>query len=221
IYSGGLKHPAKIASLSSKTLADKIRARAGPNVRLVQTFQIINSFTTADESIDRQFLRRAAEIIKSANAKGWVQAHHVASETVAALCCANDPVGVVNIEHICRAMCFVAAADVESLHHHENIWGLDALGFRPSRFETLSQNQKDAFMPFGIGRHACPAGNSFAGKLIAILVVTLIKQLETAETGTKIQFNDEELDDECNVAVSLPTGRSATKNWVVYPNPEA
>ncbi|CAH0042519.1 unnamed protein product [Clonostachys rhizophaga] len=360
---GKIDRARRIADLSSRNLVDRLRARAGPNTRLVQAFGVNNSFTTVDESIHRQFLRRALEIIKSANAKRWVEAQHLASETAAALCCADGNVGGLNIEHICRVMCFVTAlglifpttrqttfdyerlnwitqtindlwvqskskgpqndrllsklrdelqsllpeerddplalilpayetlwrvvlltyvhvafrhidgdtkvmlqeilkrfhdpeqvefdsrmvrfsqealrlypptkriyraswfgavaADVESLHHGENIWGPDALEFRPSRFEALTRNQKDAFMPFGIGRHACPASNSFAGKLIGILVVTLIKQLGTAESGTKIKFDDEELDDECHVMAPLPTGRSVTKNWVVYPNPES
>lgn len=100
------------ADLSSRNLVDRLQARAGPNTRLVQAFGINNSFTTVDESIHQQFLRRALEIIKSANAKRWVQVHHVASQTVAALCCTNDKVGVLNIEHICRLMCFVAALDI-------------------------------------------------------------------------------------------------------------
>jgi hypothetical protein len=70
---------------------------------------INNSFTTVDESIHRQFLRRAVEIIKSANAKRWVEAQHLARGTAAAHCCANGKVSALNIEQICRVMCFVTA----------------------------------------------------------------------------------------------------------------
>jgi len=46
-----------------------------------------------------------------------------------------------------------------TIHHDKEIWGEDALEFRPERFETLTPRQKDAFIPFSIGPRACIGRN--------------------------------------------------------------
>ncbi|CAD6194371.1 unnamed protein product [Caenorhabditis auriculariae] len=51
--------------------------------------------------------------------------------------------------------------DTWSIHHDVDIWGDDALQFRPQRFNDLSGSQKRAFMPFGIGPKQC-VGMRFA-----------------------------------------------------------
>ncbi|KZL69286.1 cytochrome P450 [Colletotrichum tofieldiae] len=56
--------------------------------------------------------------------------------------------------------------DIESMHHDERIWGLDALEFCTDRFSKLTQDQKDAYMLSGIGKNVCIAISSFGRKVI-------------------------------------------------------
>ncbi|KAF4463507.1 Cytochrome P450 [Fusarium albosuccineum] len=105
------------------------------------------------------------------------------------------------------------AADVESMHHDVQIWGLDALEFRPSRFGALIQDQKDAYMPFGVGRNTCPAINGFGRKMISSLVVALITRLGTRESGARVWFGDDKLD--IDMRAPLPTGRNDMGQWVI------
>ncbi|KAK2028965.1 hypothetical protein LX32DRAFT_719483 [Colletotrichum zoysiae] len=107
------------------------------------------------------------------------------------------------------------AADVESLHHDERIWGPDALEFRPGRFAALTQDQKNAYMPFGADKNVCPAVNGFGGKMIASLVVVLIKRLGTSGDGARIWFGDTKLD--TDTRAPLPTGRNDMWEWVIRP----
>ncbi|KAK2051970.1 hypothetical protein LY76DRAFT_672915 [Colletotrichum caudatum] len=106
-----------------------------------------------------------------------------------------------------------AAADVESLHHDERIWGPDALEFRPGRFATLTQDQMNAYMPFGADKNVCPAINGFGRRMIASLVVALIKRLGTRGDGARIRFGDNKLD--TDMGAPLPTGRSDMSEWVI------
>ncbi|PIC18488.1 hypothetical protein B9Z55_024361 [Caenorhabditis nigoni] len=46
-------------------------------------------------------------------------------------------------------------------HRDRDIWGDDVNCFRPSRFENLSEQQRKAFMPFGVGPRQC-VGMRFA-----------------------------------------------------------
>ncbi|CCD67144.2 Cytochrome P450 [Caenorhabditis elegans] len=46
-------------------------------------------------------------------------------------------------------------------HHDREIWGNDVDCFRPSRFENLTEQQRKAFMPFGVGPRQC-VGMRFA-----------------------------------------------------------
>ncbi|PHH62306.1 hypothetical protein CDD82_2021 [Ophiocordyceps australis] len=106
-----------------------------------------------------------------------------------------------------------AAADVESLHHDEEIWGSDALQFRPSRFSRLSKHQTEAYMPFGAGPNICPAASGFGRKIIVVLVMALLNRLGTKESGAKISYGDDNyLKDE---TVPLPTGRDKMGAWSV------
>ncbi|KAK1480426.1 hypothetical protein CCUS01_16250 [Colletotrichum cuscutae] len=107
----------------------------------------------------------------------------------------------------------VVAADVESMHHDFRIWGHDALNFRPSRFSKLTQDQKDAYMPFGVGRNVCPAINGFGRKMISSLVVVLLTRLGTRASGAQVRFSDDRLDQDSTAP--LPTGRNDAVKWVL------
>lgn len=105
------------------------------------------------------------------------------------------------------------AADVESLHHDERIWGPDALEFRPGRFTALTQDQCDAYMPFGVGKNACPAANGFGRRMIASLVAVLFNRLGSSESGARVWFGNDGL--EGDARAPLPTGRGDMERWVV------
>ncbi|MCJ1310302.1 hypothetical protein MMC25_003964 [Agyrium rufum] len=76
------------------------------------------------------------------------------------------------------------AADIEALHRDPQIWGRDALLFRPSRWAERSEVHPDkskiakasaAFVPFGARPFACPARERFAPRMIALLVAALLE----------------------------------------------
>ncbi|KXH27190.1 hypothetical protein CSAL01_13651, partial [Colletotrichum salicis] len=106
-------------------------------------------------------------------------------------------------------------ADVESMHHDFRIWGHDALNFRPSRFSKLTQDQKDAYMPFGVGRNVCTAINGFGRKMISSLVVVLLTRLGTRTSGARVWFRDDKFDQDSTAP--LPTGRDDAVKWIVSP----
>ncbi|GJD03425.1 cytochrome P450 [Colletotrichum higginsianum] len=104
-------------------------------------------------------------------------------------------------------------ADVESMHHDKRIWGPDALEFRPSRFDKLTRDQEHAYMPFGVGKNACPAENGFGRKMVSFLVVVLVTRLGTRASGAGVRLGDDHLD--VDVRAPLPTGRNDAEKWVV------
>ncbi|KAK1467807.1 hypothetical protein CTAM01_16993 [Colletotrichum tamarilloi] len=76
----------------------------------------------------------------------------------------------------------------------------------------MTQDQKSAYMPFGVGMNACPAINGFGRKMISSLVVVLITRLGTRDSGARIWFGDDKLD--IDMRAPLPTGRNDMGEWV-------
>jgi Cytochrome P450 len=76
----------------------------------------------------------------------------------------------------------LCAADVEAVHRDNKIWGDDALQFDPRRWSRSGVNGRkkmmDNFLPFGYGSLSCPAKGEFAPKMIGLLVVVLVRELE-------------------------------------------
>ncbi|KAK5658481.1 hypothetical protein OQA88_1870 [Cercophora sp. LCS_1] len=101
-------------------------------------------------------------------------------------------------------------ADVEGCHRHAQIWGADALEFRPERFDTLKSLQEEAYFPYSLGPHRCPAINGFGNRMITMLLVALGRTL-SAEAG-RVRFNDAGLDGDNKTP--LPTGRGDVGSWV-------
>jgi cytochrome P450 len=70
------------------------------------------------------------------------------------------------------------------MHRMEEIWGDDAMEFNPERFreDRLGRAQKQAYIPFGGGKHLCPGRNfAFAenlGFMAALLVGFEVQGLE-------------------------------------------
>jgi cytochrome P450 len=62
---------------------------------------------------------------------------------------------------------------VQQIHHDTNIWGSDALDFRPDRFqEKLSAEQNKCYLPFSI---SCPARHGFAYGFAGAIVAEILK----------------------------------------------
>jgi Cytochrome P450 len=76
----------------------------------------------------------------------------------------------------------LVAADIEAVHRDGQTWGPDALQFEPGRWARYSRDERkrmmDNLLPFGYGILSCPAKKEFAPKLIALMVVVLLRELE-------------------------------------------
>ncbi|EGO56388.1 hypothetical protein NEUTE1DRAFT_44810 [Neurospora tetrasperma FGSC 2508] len=101
------------------------------------------------------------------------------------------------------------SADVQACHRDFNVWGRDALEFRPERFDNLTPLQEKAYFPFSLGSHKCPAFGGFGNRMVTMLVVSMGRAL-SPEAG-KLNFKDAQLDN--HVGISLPTGRDEMENW--------
>jgi dihydroceramidase len=63
--------------------------------------------------------------------------------------------------HYFRNSYEIIAADIEACHLSTDIWGLGAESFDPMRWHILSDEQNEAFMPFGGRPFQCPAQPDF------------------------------------------------------------
>ncbi|KAI2469554.1 hypothetical protein F4781DRAFT_431260 [Annulohypoxylon bovei var. microspora] len=104
-------------------------------------------------------------------------------------------------------------ADVEWCHRNTHIWGPDAEQFRPSRFQGVTADMRQAYMPFGAGKHQCPTAKTFSYHAIIILVVVLAKRLGTVQTGSKVVFGNAKLD--ADPKELLPSGRMGMEDWTI------
>ncbi|CAK7269172.1 hypothetical protein SEPCBS57363_003466 [Sporothrix epigloea] len=105
------------------------------------------------------------------------------------------------------------AANVSALHRDIDIWGADAMAFRPDRFDVnMSTEQKQAYLPFGLTPHLCPAFHGFGERIILLLVALLSARLGP-KTAT-IKYNDAQPD--ANLDSELPTGRYDMEDWALY-----
>jgi len=64
-----------------------------------------------------------------------------------------------------------------TIHHSTEIWGPDADEFRPERWETITEQQKAAFIPFSYGPRAC-VGRNVAEMELALIVATVFRRYE-------------------------------------------
>ncbi|KAH6640645.1 PhoD-like phosphatase-domain-containing protein [Chaetomium tenue] len=67
------------------------------------------------------------------------------------------------------------SASLTTLHRHPLIWGPNPTTFRPSRFDTtaLTPAQRQAYVPFSVKPHRCPAAGGFGERMVVVLVVAL------------------------------------------------
>ncbi|KAI6082821.1 cytochrome P450 [Hypoxylon rubiginosum] len=108
-------------------------------------------------------------------------------------------------------------ADVEKCHRDKNIWGSDALQFRPSRWRTVSADMQRAYMPFSNGRHTCPAAWGFGYRAIIILVAALARRLGTRDAGAVMYFGGLNGEIERHPDTPLPYGRQELEGWLLLP----
>ncbi|KAI9871700.1 MAG: hypothetical protein M1830_002597 [Pleopsidium flavum] len=73
----------------------------------------------------------------------------------------------------------VLSVPAYTIHHSTAIWGADADEFRPERWDdaNLTEEQKNAFIPFSYGPRAC-VGRNVAEMELALIVSTVIRRYE-------------------------------------------
>ncbi len=64
-----------------------------------------------------------------------------------------------------------------TIHHSKDIWGPDADEFRPERWETITERQKNAFIPFSYGPRSC-VGRNVAEMEMALITATVFRRYE-------------------------------------------
>ncbi len=71
----------------------------------------------------------------------------------------------------------VLSVPAYTIHHSPAIWGADADAFRPERWDTVTEAQKNAFIPFSYGPRAC-VGRNVAEMELALIVATVFRRYE-------------------------------------------
>ncbi|KFY54761.1 hypothetical protein V496_07175 [Pseudogymnoascus sp. VKM F-4515 (FW-2607)] len=64
-----------------------------------------------------------------------------------------------------------------TIHRLESIWGADGDQYRPERWETLTEDQKKAFVPFGHGPRSC-VGRNVAEMELTLAMATLVRRYD-------------------------------------------
>lgn len=111
------------------------------------------------------------------------------------------------------------AADIKACHLDKSIWGTDVLEYKPSRFATLTEDQKEAYMPFGISPFLCPAKPVFGPRMIGMVVGNLFLALQ--ERGSWRLFGrDKHSANDYVSGERLNNDRSAFDDLILYLNEE-
>jgi benzoate 4-monooxygenase len=71
----------------------------------------------------------------------------------------------------------VLSVPAYTIHHSTEIWGPDAEQFRPERWDTVTEKQKNAFIPFSYGPRSC-VGRNVAEMELALIVATVFRRYE-------------------------------------------
>jgi benzoate 4-monooxygenase len=71
----------------------------------------------------------------------------------------------------------VLSVPAYTIHHSTKIWGDDADIYRPERWETVTEEQKAAFIPFSYGPRAC-VGRNVAEMELALIVATVFRRYD-------------------------------------------
>ncbi|PWY71793.1 hypothetical protein BO94DRAFT_608432 [Aspergillus sclerotioniger CBS 115572] len=112
------------------------------------------------------------------------------------------------------------SADIEACHLSKKIWGRDALEFNPLRWAHVTNEQSDAFMPFGAAPFECPAKRVFGPRIIAIVASMMVGEVE--ERGTwRLVGRDKQSADEYVKGVRLDNDRGAYDDLFLYLNDDS
>ncbi|KAL8982058.1 MAG: hypothetical protein Q9205_003333 [Flavoplaca limonia] len=76
---------------------------------------------------------------------------------------------------------YLVAADIEACHRQPEIWGGYAHQYRPARWRSVTEKQREAYMPFGGKPWVCPASSSFGPMMIGLLVAAFAGLISAEE----------------------------------------
>lgn len=101
------------------------------------------------------------------------------------------PAAPMLLPHLSSKACTVGGYDVPqntmlmvnawAIHRDPNLWA-DPMSFKPERFEDGHQGDKHGFIPFGMGRRACP-GSGLALRTLSLTLGSLIQCFEWKSIG--------------------------------------
>ena len=118
------------------------------------------------------------------------------------------PIGPTLLPHLSSNECTIKGYDVPkntmvfvnawAIHRDPQLWD-DADKFKPERFEgdQVQVGYKYKFMPFGLGRRACP-GMGLANRVVGFALGSMIQCFEWK------RVNDEEIDMTEGTGLSMP-----------------
>ncbi|KAL4759081.1 uncharacterized protein BDW70DRAFT_169722 [Aspergillus foveolatus] len=90
----------------------------------------------------------------------------------------------------------ISRANVEGCHLDDEIWGPDALEFKPARWSKMSSVQRQSFLAFGGPPSLCPAGHVFGPMVIGLLVGVMLDVFgnKNGDGGEWVMGSDDERD---------------------------
>lgn len=83
----------------------------------------------------------------------------------------------------------VLSVPAYTMHHSKEIWGKDADEFRPERWDTVTERQRGAFIPFSYGPRSC-VGRNVAEMELALIVSTVFRRYEFEPYQTTLETRE-------------------------------
>lgn len=83
----------------------------------------------------------------------------------------------------------VLSVPAYTIHHSKEVWGPDADTYRPERWESVTEEQKAAFIPFSYGPRSC-VGRNVAEMELALIVSTVFHRFEFVPLQNKLETRE-------------------------------